>query len=156
MQEPKSFWTKEGTKITWNPIELLSAPKAEELQALQTRLKEKEMFEMTMQRERAVRREKAKYRGPCRCSAPLVRDRKKALDMHPGEYLVARYAETTFRNTPRTVLFISTVDENVQETTEEEIPIWGVLLQEEMERIGPLDQIEERLYCRLEREKTTR
>ena len=111
---------------------------------------------MSMQRDRAVRREKAKHRGPYRCGAPLVRDKKKALDMDPGEYLVTCYAETTFRNTQRTVLFISPVDENGQETTEEETPIWGVLLQEEIEKIGPLDQIEGRLYCRLGREKTAK
>ena len=67
-----------------------------------------------------------------------------------------RYAETTYRNNPITVLFVSPMGEDGQQKTDEEIPIWGALLQEEIERIGPLDLVEGHLYCRLGREKTTK
>ena len=42
VQEPKTFWKKEGTRIAWNPIFLLATPKAEDLQELQRLLEAEE------------------------------------------------------------------------------------------------------------------
>ena len=81
---------------------------------------------------------------------------KKALELDAGEYTVTRFAETTFRDAPRTILFVSPVGEDGQQKTDEETPIWGAFLQEEIEKIGPLGLIEGRLYCRLGRKKTTK
>lgn len=90
------------------------------------------------------------------CRAPPNKSCKEALEMDEGEYLVSRFAETTFRGTPRTILFLSPMGEDGEPNTEEETPTWGAFLQEEVERVGPLSHIEGRLYCRLGQEKTLR
>ena len=157
-KSPKPFETTKGQGIAWNPITQLSTPKEEELQALQEILASEEQKELLEQRNAAVVRAKIedqRKRLFC-CKAPRMKECKKALEMDPGEYAVARYAEKTCRNAPKTILFISPIDESGQQITHEMTPIWGAFLQEEIERIGPLDRIEGDLYCRLGREKTTK
>ena len=158
MQESRTFRNNEGTIIAWNPITLLCTPKADDLLKMQEILENEEQKELLAQRdEMATRvREEGQRERLRRRAAPPMKECKKALEMDPGEYVVTRYAETTFRNAPRIVLFISPMGEDGQQKTDEEIPIWGVLLQEEIERIGPLGLVDRHLYCRLGREKTTK
>ena len=94
---------------------------------MQEILENEDQKELLAQRdEMATRAREEGRRERLRCRAALpMEECKNALEMDPGEYVVTRYAETT-----RTVLFISPIDE--------ETPIWGAFLQEEIERIGPL------------------
>ena len=82
--------------------------------------------------------------------------KKKTLDLTAGEYTIARYRETIFENFPRTLLFLSPMRKDGQQKTDEETPVWGAFLQDEIEKIGRLGCIEGRLYCRLRHEKTTK
>ena len=120
-------------------------------------LENEEQKELLELRKELAAQAKLEGRKRLFCSkAPPIRKCKKALELDAGEYTVTRYAETTFRNAPRTILFVSPMGEDGQQKTDEETPIWGAFLQEEIEIIGPLNRIEGRLYCRLGREKTNK
>ena len=152
VQDSQTFWNNEGTRIAWNPISVLATPKAEDLQELQRLLEDEENPRMVLEAE-------ARREGPPRplgCLAPPNKNCKKALQMPKGEYLVTRFAKTTFRGVARTILFLSLMGEDGHQNTDEETPTFGVFLQEEVGRIGPLSNLESALYCRLGRERTTR
>ena len=131
----------------------------QDLRALQEMLQNEEQRELLAQREALAGEmglEDRTILGPCRRS-PRPKDGKKALEMPPGDYAVAGYAETTYRNAPRTILFAIPLDENGQPTTPVDTPIWGPFLQEELAKIAPLATlVGKQLYCRLGREKTTK
>ena len=148
VQDPKTFWNNEGTKISWNPLDVLSTPNMQDLQRELLAQREALAGEMGLE-DRTIL-------GPCR-RPPRPKDSKKALEMPPGDYAVAGYAETTCRNAPRTILFAIPLDENGQPTTPVDTPIWGPFLQEELAKIAPLATlVGKQLYCRLGHEKTTK
>ncbi|KAK3766848.1 hypothetical protein RRG08_051992 [Elysia crispata] len=45
-------------------------------------------------------------------------DTTKAIDLPPGEYICRRYASTTFRGAPRTLLFLVPTGDNGEPTTD--------------------------------------
>ena len=46
VQESRTFWNNEGTRIAWNPITLLCTPKAEDLLKMQEILENEEQKEL--------------------------------------------------------------------------------------------------------------
>ena len=67
---------------------------------------------------------------------PKARTQKKALDLPPGKYKCQRFAGSTFRNSPRTVLFLLPVGDRGEQTTDVETPTYGYFLQREVEALG--------------------
>ena len=113
VQEPKTFWNNEGTRIAWNPISILATPKAEDLQELHRLLEEKENRRTVLEAEGMEEPPRPRF-WP---APPPNKHCKKALEMPEGEYLVARFAETTFRGAPGTILFLATMGEDGHQNT---------------------------------------
>ena len=74
--------------------------------------------------------------------APNPRDTKKALDLSSGEYLCRRYAPTTFRGAPRTLLFLVPAGEDREPATDVETPTYGLFLEGEVAAIGGIEALQ--------------
>ena len=133
VQEPKTFWNNEGTRIAWNPISLLAIPKAEDLQDLQRLLEDEENRRMVLEAEEMEEPPRLRF-WP---APPPNKHCKKALELPEGEYLVTRFAEETFRGTLRTYLFLATMGEDGHQNTDEEMPTFGPCTADWAEREPP-------------------
>ena len=155
----KSFWTAEGKKIHWNPLEVLSTPNIQDLESLREILYNREMQELLQQRkglEKEIEKTNPKLE---RGLAPKrQKDCCPALDMEPGYYTVLRYAETAAHGKRRTILYLSPRDDLGKCDPQNQKPVRGVFLQEEVEKLAcPLEKLEgQRIVCHLGKEKTTR
>ncbi|KAK3738127.1 hypothetical protein RRG08_027740 [Elysia crispata] len=73
--------------------------------------------------------------------APKPMDTTKAIDLPPGEYICRRYASTTFRGAPRTLLFLVPTGENGEPTTDIETPTYGHFLEKEVGTLGGVEAL---------------
>lgn len=150
IQPSKSFQTRKGETIVWNPIRVETAPDKRILAYLQdlgAKCVEYETLCADLQKNWMQRI----------CSPPN-KQTKKTTDLPEGEYICKRFAETEFRNAKRTILFLLPVGKDGKPTTDEETPIHGVFLQQEIAAIGGTEALAKRktpLFCLLGEEKTT-
>lgn len=143
----KTFWNKEGTKIAWNQIRVLKAPDPGRLAVLQAIGAKCEEYDALLA--------KTDFR---KVSAPANKDTKKTTDLPAGEYIVKCFATTTFRKSPRTILFLLPLGADGEQKTDEETPTHGFFLEKEVAALGGREALEKRktpLHCRLGEEKTT-
>lgn len=68
--------------------------------------------------------------------APENKTTKKTTDLPKGEYICKRFATTTFRKAPRTIMFLLPLGEDGEQATDEETPTHGFFLEKEIEAIG--------------------
>ena len=146
----RSFQNWEGKTIVWNPIQVVSAPDSGRLAFLRG-------LGSKCQEYKALRGELAKN---ClqKISAPGNKMTKKTTDLPEGEYICKRFATTTFRNAPRTILFLLRLGKDGEQATDEETPTHGVFLEKEIAAMGGIKALEKRktpLRCLLGEEKTT-
>ena len=113
----KVFRARDGREVSWNPIRVVAAPHLRRLATLQA-LAEKEQEHRAEQR---VREQSRLLEAP----ASNPKNTKKTLDLPSGEYLCRRYASTTFRGAPRTLLFLVPAGEDGEPATDEETPTYG-------------------------------
>ena len=150
IEPSKTFQNREGKTIVWNPLQVVSAPdngRLAFLQELGTKCKEYETL-------------CADLRKNCmqKICAPPNKETKKTTDLPEGEYICKRFADTSYRNAQRTILFLLSVGKDGKPTTDEETPTHGVFLQQEIAAIGGIEALEKRktpLRCLLGEEKTT-
>lgn len=146
----RTFKNLEGENIVWNPVEVVSAPDRERIQLLrQIGSKNLDYEEL---------REELAKNDLQRTTAPENKYTKKTTELPEGEYLCKRFASTTFRNAPRTILFLLPLGEDGEPTTDEETPTHGVFLEKEIAAMGGIEALEKRktpLRCWLGEEKTT-
>ena len=143
----KTFWNKEGAKIAWNQIKVLKAPDSGRLAVLQAIGAKCEEYGALLA--------KTDFQ---KVAAPANKDTKKTTDLPAGEYIANRFAETTFRKAPRTILFLLPLGEDGEPKTDEETPTHGFFLEKEVAALGGREALEKRktpLHCRLGEEKTT-
>ena len=110
--QAKSFWSDDGRKIHWNPLELLSIPSAGGLAALRELLQSQETQNLLAQKE-AKGKEFATCEGAVlqRGQPPAKqKDCTAAIDMAEGLYAVLRFAETRYRGAKRTILVLAPMD----------------------------------------------
>ena len=155
----KSFWSAQGKQIHWNPLEVLSIPNKKDLESLREILQNQETLDLLQQRkslEKEIEKTNSKLeRG---LAPPRQKDCCSALDMEPGYYTVLRYAETVAHGKRRTIFFLSPRDSLGRCDLQNQKPVRGVFLQEEVEKLAcPLEKLEgQRMVCHLGKEKTTR
>jgi len=146
----RTFKNLEGENIVWNPVEVVPAPDRERIQLLrQIGSKNLDYEEL---------REELAKNDLQRTTAPENKYTKKTTELPKGEYLCKRFASTTFRNAPRTILFLLPLGEDGEPTTDEETPTHGVFLEKEIAAMGGIEALEKRktpLRCWLGEEKTT-
>ena len=68
------------------------------------------------------------------------------------------FAQTTFRNNPRTILFLLPLGKDGEPTTDLETPVWGHFLQREVEALGGAEELRKKgnqFFCRIGNERTT-
>ena len=90
--------------------------------------------------------------------APKPKDTRKTLVLDPGEYIATRYATTTYRGSPRTILFLVPANENGEATTDVETPAFGHFLEREIGGLGGIEALQKAyapLRCRLGEIRTT-
>ena len=150
IEPSKSFKNREGKTIVWNPLQVVSAPDNGRLAFLRDLGSKCEEYETL----------RADLRKNCmqRIGAPPNKETKKTTDLPQGEYICQRFAETEYRNAPRTILLLLPVGKDGKPTTDEETPTHGVFLQQEIAAIGGIEALAKRktpLFCLLGEEKTT-
>ena len=157
IQPSKSFWNNMGKQIHWNPLALLSSPNSKKLAEMLAFLRKEETKDLLEQME-AKRVEVDREVWSLRKSvAPRQCEATSAMDMLEGTYAVLGYAETTFRKVRRTNLFLAPLDGEGRHDPLLQKPVRGLLLQEEIERLGPLAELEgKQLLCHLGAPKTTK
>lgn len=156
IEPPRCFLTSEGKAIAWSPIRVVCSPdpkKLEELRAIALRFENEECEKDTTDAK------KEPLPSLCESPAPKNNDTKKALYLQPGEYICQRYARTNFRNRKRTILFLLPIGEDLEPTTDEEIPTYGYFLEKELEALGNFEEVlqkrEKPFHCRIGKVKTT-
>ena len=150
IEPSKSFSNREGKTIVWNPIRVETAPDNGRLAFLQDLGSKCEEYETLC----------ADLLKNCmqRICAPPNKQTKKTTDLPEGEYICKRFADTRYRNAPRTILFLLPVGKDGKPTTDEETPTHGVFLEKEIAAMGGIEALEKRktpLFCLLGEEKTT-
>ena len=151
------FQSRDGRTISWNPIRVVAAPDPQRLAFLQT-LAETAVAAQEHGDIAAAQLEAEQRAILQEAPAPKPQDTKKALDLEPGEYLCRRYASTTFRGAPRTVLLLVPVGEDGEPTTDVETPTYGHFLEKEVEALGGVEALRKArapLLCHLGAERTT-
>ncbi|KAK3792681.1 hypothetical protein RRG08_032318 [Elysia crispata] len=154
IEPTRVFRSRDGRQISWNPIGVVAAPDPQRLAALQA-LAEKEQEHRAIE----VAHQEAEQRATLlEAPAPKPMDTTKAIDLPPGEYIFPRYASTTFRGAPRTLLFLVPTGENGEPTTDIETPTYGHFLEKEVGTLGGVEALRKArapLLCNLGAERTT-
>ena len=79
--------------------------------------------------------------------------------MESGEYICTRYASTEYRKKKRIVLFLQPTNGEGIPTTDDDVPVVGYFVEQEIERIGGeegfLWKAKQPVLCRIGAEKTT-
>ena len=141
----KTLRNNEGTKITWNQIQVLKAPDPGRLAILQAIGAKCEEYGAELA--------KTAFR---KVLAPANKDTKRTTDLPAGEYIAHRYAAATFRKSPLTILFLLPLGEDGKQKTDEETPTHGFFLEKEVAALGGQEALGKRktpLHCRLGRRK---
>jgi len=148
--EPARVFQRDASQISWNPIRVVAAPDSRRLatlQALAAKAQEHQTAQGTEQRATLLE-----------APAPKPKDTTKAIDLAPGEYICRRYASTTFRSAPRTLLFLVPAREDGEPATDVETPTYGHFLEREVEALGGIEALQKAhapLLCNLGEERTT-
>ena len=148
------FRSRDGRQISWNPIRVVAAPDPQRLAALQA-LAEKEQEHRAIE---VAHQEAEQHATLLEAPAPKPKDTTKAIDLPPGEYICRRYASTTFRGAPRTLLFLVPAGENGEPTTDIETPTYGHFLEKEVGTLGGVEALRKArapLLCNVGAERTT-
>lgn len=149
VQPSESFQAQDGQKVVYNPIEIVSSPDPKRTASLRLLAEEtdKKLSEIP------------DIINPLHeITPPKPKEIKKTLEIPEGEYVCRHFAHTTFRNKPRTILFLQSLGEDREPTTDEETPVWGFFLQRELEAFGGLGELRRRktqLFCTVGCERTT-
>ena len=114
IDKTKTFLSKDGRTIYWNPLQIVSAPKPDRLALLQHLLAKEQEHHTLATEHMAAEKQYLLQQIP----APIPKHTTKALDIPPGEYICRGYARTTYRGAARTyyTCFQPTIMENRQQT----------------------------------------
>ena len=149
------FHSRESDReISWNPIRVVAAPEAKRLPILQLLAKRAQEFETTEAKQQEAENN-AKLQET---TAPKPKNTTKAIDLEPGEYVCRRFASTTWREAPRTLLFLVPKGENGEPTTDVQTPTHGYFLQKAVETLGGVETLRKTnslLLCSLGEVRTT-
>jgi len=145
---------KNDCEIAWNPIRVVAAPEAKRLPILQL-LAKRAQEHQTAETEQQEAENNAKLQET---TAPKPKNTTKAIGLEPGEYVCRRFASTTWREAPRTILFLAPKGENGESTTDVETPTHGHFLQKAVEALGGVETLRKTnslLLCSLGEVRTT-
>ncbi|EDO49458.1 predicted protein [Nematostella vectensis] len=154
IEPTRVFRSRDGRQISWNPIRVVAAPDPRRLATLQALAAKAQEHQAT----EAAHQETEQRATLLEAPAPKPKDTTKAIDLAPGEYICRRYASTTFRSAPRTLLFLVPARENGEPTTDVETPTYGHFLEREVEALGGIQALRKAhapLLCNLGAERTT-
>ena len=125
IEPARVFQPGDSRKVSWNPIGVVAAPDPQRLATLQALAEKEQEHQVQLEAVERTLEQSCLLEAP----APNPRYTKKALDLPSGEYLCRRYAPTTFRGAPRTLLFLVPADEDGQPATDVETPTYGLFLE---------------------------
>ena len=153
IDKTKTFLSKDGRTIYWNPLRIVSAPKPDRLALLQHLLAKEQEHHTLATEHMAAEKQYLLQQIP----APIPKHTTKALDILPGEYLCRRYARTTYRGAARTILYLLPTNDSGEPTTDIEIPTYGYFLEKEIDKMfgGILHNLQSPLLCRVGEIRTT-
>ena len=143
----KTFYTPEGKQIGWNPVLVCETPNPTMLVDAQEMEKNEALY---AEIERQTTFPKLLQAKEC----PKPKDCTTTLEMGAGDYICCKFAQTTYRGSKRTVLFLQQLDKEGNVISGEETPAYGVFLQKEVEKMD-LEHGQDAIRCNLGAVRTT-